>query len=100
MLGPGAIPGDAGEAPRASDAEAQRCGEELARCLLAGIAEPQELRVCFLAASAWSALLEACVASSQVQERALQALPLAPLRQQLLWSVARMDFSDMQAQKI
>eukprot|EP00415_Alexandrium_ostenfeldii_P002091 UN2091 len=67
--------------------------------LLQALADPMELRALFLAASAWNALLELAVGTPATQE-AMVSLPLAQLLPQLLWSVARMDFNDAQAQKV
>lgn len=76
-----------------------RHGQDMTAFLLQGLADPRELRALHLAASAWSALVEVAVATPASQE-ALRNLPMAQLMQRLLWSSARMDFSDATAQKV
>mmetsp|Transcript_73561 Transcript_73561/g.157660 ORF Transcript_73561/g.157660 Transcript_73561/m.157660 type:complete len:1027 (-) Transcript_73561:37-3117(-) len=75
-------------------------GQGLICFLLQGLADPQELRALFLAASAWSAMLEAATSEVATREAIVTALPLAQLQQRLLWCVARMDYGDAQAQKV
>jgi len=76
-----------------------RLGPDLVAFLLQGLADPNELRALFLAASGWSALLELAVANPATHE-AMASLPLAPLLRHLLWSCVRMDFGDVQSQKV
>jgi len=76
-----------------------RLGPDLVAFLLQGLTDPNELRALFLAASAWNALLELAVANPATHE-AMASLPLAPLLRHLLWSCVRMDFGDVQSQKI
>jgi len=74
-------------------------GVRLVSFLLLGIQDPSELRALLLATSTWSALLEAAVGLPGTHE-SLASLPLDQLSLKLLWSVARMDYSDAQTQKI
>mmetsp|Transcript_65594 Transcript_65594/g.212299 ORF Transcript_65594/g.212299 Transcript_65594/m.212299 type:complete len:1030 (+) Transcript_65594:63-3152(+) len=72
---------------------------ELVGFLLLGLKDPQELKALLYAASAWSALLELASAPGSNVE-ALAVLPLVQILQQLLWSIARMDFRDIASQKV
>eukprot|EP00747_Dinoflagellata_sp_TGD_P031985 gnl/TRDRNA2_/TRDRNA2_135663_c0_seq1.p1 gnl/TRDRNA2_/TRDRNA2_135663_c0~~gnl/TRDRNA2_/TRDRNA2_135663_c0_seq1.p1 ORF type:complete len:1053 (-),score=204.75 gnl/TRDRNA2_/TRDRNA2_135663_c0_seq1:92-3157(-) len=74
-------------------------GVDLINFLVLGLSDPSELRALFLTVSTWSALLEKIAGTPGAQE-AVSALPLGQILQRLIWSVARMDFSDAQAQKI
>jgi len=74
-------------------------GQELIAFLVVTLKDPRELKAVFHAASTWSALLEAAVSSGSNPE-ALAALPLAQLLQQMLWSMVRLELSDIQSQKV
>mmetsp|Transcript_29813 Transcript_29813/g.55032 ORF Transcript_29813/g.55032 Transcript_29813/m.55032 type:complete len:1030 (+) Transcript_29813:29-3118(+) len=76
-----------------------RHGQDVLHFLLLCLQDPAELRALLLAAATWSALLDVAIGSANTQE-ALAVLPLAKLMQQLLWSVARMDYNDVQAQRV
>merc|ERR1719446_758259 len=64
-----------------------------------GLQDPTEIKAFFFATAAWSGLLEVSIGDPTMQG-ALASLPLAQLLQQLLWSTARMDYSDQQSQKV
>eukprot|EP00930_Biecheleria_cincta_P056989 TRINITY_DN42_c0_g2_i1.p1 TRINITY_DN42_c0_g2~~TRINITY_DN42_c0_g2_i1.p1 ORF type:complete len:1022 (-),score=209.04 TRINITY_DN42_c0_g2_i1:50-3115(-) len=87
-----------------------RHGQEMMNFLLIGLQDSNELKSLTCASGAWAALLDtaACptpVAAGLCQSpsdaaAALAALPVAQVLQRLLWSVARMDYNDVQSQKV
>ena len=72
-----------------------RHGQEMMAFLLMGLSDAQEMKPVLYSAAAWSALLQAAASGS-----AVAALPVAQILQRLLWSAARMDYNDIQSQKI
>eukprot|EP00438_Fugacium_kawagutii_P026190 Skav211364 [mRNA] locus=scaffold677:638462:650216:- [translate_table: standard] len=72
-----------------------RYAQELAGFLLLGLQDAKELKPLLYSTAAWAALLEAAAQAS-----AVAALPVAQILQRILWSVARMDYNDIQSQKI
>lgn len=73
----------------------QRYAQEMMGFLLIGLQNPKELKALLYSAAAWAAFLEAAAHAS-----AMAALPVAQIFQRVLWSAARMDYNDIQSQKI
>ncbi|CAE7401164.1 xpot [Symbiodinium sp. CCMP2456] len=76
-----------------------RHGQEMTSFLLVGLQDAREIKAVLYSASAWAALLEAATSSSEAAA-AIASLPIAQLLQRTLWSAARMDYNDIQSQKV
>ncbi|CAE7483930.1 PSD [Symbiodinium microadriaticum] len=76
-----------------------RHGQEMTGFLLVGLQDAREIKAVLYSASAWAALLEAATSSSEAAA-AIASLPIAQLLQRMLWSAARMDYNDIQSQKV
>jgi len=75
-----------------------RHGQEMTGFLLVGLQDARELKALLYASAAWAAVLQ--LACSSPEATAMANLPVAQLLQRLLWSVARMDYNDVQSQKV
>lgn len=72
-----------------------RHGQEMTAFLLIGLQDAHELKPLLYSSAAWAALL-----GGAAQSPAMASLPVGQLLQRLLWSAARMDYNDIQSQKI